>query len=452
MKTTFNKLVAWAAAVLAAALLFVPMRAGKEPRLIPGVSELTLKPGERFVMNYAFESAQEQAVSFASEAPGIASVDESGMITAVSPGKTRVWLNAEGGLRAQALITVSGVPVTSFRLSVDSLSLNKGDVSGLTCVYNEGASSRGVEWYSANEAVARVDGAGRVTAIGAGETYIVATTDEGYAAAAKVTVNVRGTAVAIIPGDMTLGVGAKLQLRTSLLPEDSTDTPLSWTSSATDVLSVGESGIVHAIAPGVAIVTLHTKSGLANSATITVEPAARNFQLNPTSVVIERGEALALDAQLIGDASSTRHHIDWTSDNPSVATVENGALNAIASGNATITASADGFTAVCRVQVKTTVHKIELDKTEITLLREEAKEPIALNAAITPADADDPRVKFISDNELVATVTDDGVVQPTGGYGTATIIATAAGGAEARFTINVVTAPATPEPTEGAEN
>ena len=100
MKTTFNKLVAWAAAVLAAALLFVPMRAGKEPRLIPGVSELTLKPGERFVMNYAFESAQEQAVSFASEAPGIASVDESGMITAVSPGKTRVWLNAEGGLRA----------------------------------------------------------------------------------------------------------------------------------------------------------------------------------------------------------------------------------------------------------------------------------------------------------------------------------------------------------------
>ena len=62
-----------------------------------------------------------------------------------------------------------------------------------------------------------------------------------------------------------------------------------------------------------------------------------------------------------------------------------------------------------------------------------------MNAAITPADADDPRVKFISDNELVATVTDDGVVQPTGGYGTATIIATAAGGTGGAIpTINVV--------------
>ena len=55
-------------------------------------------------------------------------------------------------------------------------------------------------------------------------------------------------------------------------------------------------------------------------------------------------------------------------------------------------------------------------------------------------------LKTLSDTRIAE------LCQPTGGYGTATIIATAAGGAEARFTINVVTAPATPEPTEGAEN
>ena len=213
------------------------------------------------------------------------------------------------------------------------------------------------------------------------------------------------------------------------------------------MISIGESGIVHAIAPGIATITLRTKGGLANSATITVESAAMDLQLTPTSVTIKRGSKFSLDAQLIGDSASVNHHIDWTSDNPAVATVENGVLNAIASGTATVTATADGFTATCRVRVQTTVQKIELNLTEITLLREEARNPIQLIATVTPADADDPSVKFISDNELVATVAQDGTVTPTGGYGTAHIIATAAGGAEARFTINVVTAPATPEPT-----
>lgn len=447
MKTTLGRLAAYACIVLAAIILFLPMRAGREDKLILGAYTLSLKPGERFILGYALDSAEEQTVAFALEAPNIASVDASGMITAVSPGKTRVNVRTSGGITKKVAVTVEGVPVTSFSLNVDALELNKGDVSGLSCVYNEGASARSVEWYSANEAVAQVDGAGRVSAVGAGETYIVAMTDDGFSAAAKVTVNVRGTAVSIVPSTMTLGVGTRLQLRTSLLPADSTDTPLSWTSTATNVISIGESGIVHAIAPGVATITLRTKGGLANSATITVEPAAMDFQLTPTSVTIERGSKFSLDAQLIGDSASVNHHIDWTSDNPAVATVENGVLNAIASGTATVTATADGFTGACRVRVQTTVQKIELNLTEITLLREEARNPIQLIATVTPADADDPSVKFISDNELVATVAQDGTVTPTGGYGTAHIIATAAGGAEARFTINVVTAPATPEPT-----
>ena len=54
--------------------------------------------------------------------------------------------------------------------------MEKGDVSGLSCRFNQGATDRRVEWMSSNPAIVRVDAAGRVTAVSAGETYVVATT------------------------------------------------------------------------------------------------------------------------------------------------------------------------------------------------------------------------------------------------------------------------------------
>lgn len=453
MKTTLGRLAVYVGLLFAGLILLLPMRAGKEDRLILGVQSLALNPGERYIVGYAIESEENPTVAFSSDAPGVADVDASGMITAVSPGTAHITAKTSNGLSQRIAVSVSGVAVTSFALSSDALVLNKGDVSGLSCIYNEGASSRGVEWYSTNEAVAQVDNVGRVSAIGAGEAYIVAKAEEGFAGTAKVTVLVPATSVAIVPGTMTLGMGARIQLRLSLLPADSTDTPLSWTSSASNVISVGDSGIVHAISPGVATVTLRTQGGLANSVLITVESAAKDFQLTPTSVTLERGSTFTLDAELIGVESTAEHHIDWASSNPNVASVSDGVLNAVASGTTDITATADGFTAVCRVQVQTTVQEIWLDQTEVTLLREETGAPIQLTAAVSPADADDVTVKFISDNELVATVSQDGTVTPTGGYGTAHIIATAVGGAQASFTINVVTPAATPEPeaAQGAE-
>ena len=57
-----------------------------------------------------------------------------------------------------------------------------------------------------------------------------------------------------------------------------------------------------------------------------------------------------------------------------------------------------------------------------------------------PADPDDPRITFSTDNDMVATVSESGLVTPVGGYGTAVITAQAESGAAARFTVNVVMA------------
>ena len=64
--------------------------------------------------------------------------------------------------------------------------------------------------------------------------------------------------------------------------------------------------------------------------------------------------------------------------------------------------------------------------------------PIHLEAEVIPADADNTRLVWSADNDLVATVNQRGIVSLTGGYGTATVTARNESGAEARFVVNVV--------------
>ena len=136
-------------------------------------------------------------------------------------------------------------------------------------------------------------------------------------------------------------------------------------------------------------------------------------------------------------------------------TVEDGRVTALKSGTTRITASADGMSAECNLRVQVLVHEIILNETELYLLKEDAGRPIQLTATLQPADPDDPTLTWSTNNDLVANVNENGLVTLTGGYGTAIITAKAASGAEARFTVSLVTQlpdpnAATPEPTASA--
>ena len=108
------------------------------------------------------------------------------------------------------------------------------------------------------------------------------------------------------------------------------------------------------------------------------------------------------------------------------------------SGQARVSASADGKIASSVIDVQTLVETVELDLDKLYVLREDTVLPIQLNATVIPADADDTRLTWTADNDLVATVNQRGRVTLVGGYGTATITATAATGAQDTFTVNVV--------------
>lgn len=453
MKTSFGKLAMMALVLALCLMLLGPMRSGVEDSLVASASRLSLDPGSTAVVSYTLKAETAQTVAYSSDDPSVAAVDQRGQVTAMAPGKTRVRLTAQGGATASVEVDVTGVAVTSFALNTDLLEMNKGEVSGLSGQFNRGATAQSVTWTSADPSIVQVDGAGRVSAVGGGETYVVATTAGGLSASARVRVYVAATAVQIAPGDMRVGVGTTFQLQARYLPEDATDEAVQWKSSAPEVLSVDADGLMRAVSVGTATVTVSTRQGLKGSTEIVVEPASKDFQISATSVTIERGDRHALSVSFIGADGqvddAVEHHVEWTVSNPDVVSVSDGVVTGLSSGTAAVTASADGFRSVCTVRVETPVKEVALNMTELYLLKEQTNESFQLRAETTPSDADDTSVAYATDNPLVANVTPSGLVTLTGGYGTAVITATAKSGAEATFAVHVVVA--LPEPTGSAE-
>ena len=443
MKTAYGKLTALIL-ILAAALLFLsPMRSGLEDHLYAYPRALRMNSGDQYALAYALDAEDTQAVSFASSDEAIAQVDAQGIVTAVGPGEAQIQLISDGGARAAVHVEVVGMPISPIVLNTESLNMEKGEVTGLRVTYTDTGADAAVQWQSDDSGIAQVDAMGRVNAVGGGSTRVTATTADGLSAVATVNVHVSGDAIRITPENLVLGKGASVPLSTYYLPADTTDSVMRWRSSDESILRVDDRGQLTAVGEGAAVVSVATREGLKASSLISVEPAAATFQLSPSAASIERGDTLRLqtrflNAEGVSEQTFVSHYISWSSSAPDVAAVDDGVVTALKTGQAVITASADGKTASCRLNVQVIAHDLELNPKEVYLLREQSVTPIQLEPRFTPEDPDDTRLTYATSNSLIATVSDSGLVSMTGGYGTAVITAQAASGAEARFVIHVV--------------
>ena len=462
MRTVYGKLTTLLFLCIVELMLFLPMRSGLEDHLYAYPHSLRMNKGDSYDITYELDADHAQKINYTSLDSSVAIVDPKGRVTAMSPGSTDIHLTAAGGARTSVHIEVAGVPTTQLQLNTDYVRMEKGDVTGLTASFNADADDTRLEWRSMDAAIAQVDHIGRVTAMRGGETQVYAQAPNGLNAAATIFVHVSGDVVRITPEALTLGTGSSLKMGTYYMPDDTTDVVNGWTSSDSHVLSVDPDGTVHAVGIGQAILSVFTEEGLSTSAVVKVEQSAANFDITPSAVTIERGDFIDLEPRFLNadgtpNTESTTHYIDWASSDPGVASVEAGRVIGHKSGLVRITASSDGKVAACDLTVHVLVREITLDKQQVYLLREDTVKPIQLIATINPADPDDPTITYSTNNDMVANVSQDGIVTMTGGYGTAIITARAASGAVAHCEINVVTeipdpnASASPAPLDRTE-
>lgn len=156
-------------------------------------NELLLEEGssERLVASFNPAGTNLEAHSWKSANPQIASVDETGMVTAIKEGSTKITATALNGGNS----ATCNVAVLKKIIGVSGLSLNVADTTMLVedelqleaVVYPENATNKTVSWSSSDEQIATVSSDGVVTAHKVGKVTVTASTDnEDYKAMANI--------------------------------------------------------------------------------------------------------------------------------------------------------------------------------------------------------------------------------------------------------------------------
>ena len=406
-------------------------------------TQLELEEGKTHCLTATIlpSNATNKTVLWESSNSAVASVDDSGNVTAVSAGEATISATADGK-SAICKVTVKGhednVPVESVTLSKTQLNLEVGDVSEklVATVLPENATDKTVTWKSSNESVATVSG-GVVVAKKAGNATITATAGE-KSANCTVTVsakNIPVTSITLNKSKTTIKVGATEVLTAEVNPFNATNATVTWSSSDEGVATVVD-GTVTAIKTGTATITA-TAGGKSAKCTVTVSSdviEVTNITLNPTSLELEEGESKTITAT-VTPSNATDGTVTWSSSDESVATVSKGVVTAVGEGNATITATAGEKSAKCSVKVTAKyipVTKVELNRDTATINVGATTE---LSATVFPENATNGKVTWSSSDERVATVAGGTVTAIS--VGTATITATTADEVSATCTVTV---------------
>ncbi len=387
------------------------------------------------------DNASDKSVTWVSSDSVIASIDESGLVTAISEGAATITATTNDGseLTASCIISVREIYVESITLNIESATIEVGEtVQLIATVLPENASDRSYVWESGDENIATIDENGLVTAVSVGETLILAKTNRGSASGAvlgawfKLTVIPKGSrSITLDYENVSLNVGETVKLTATVQPDDIPDKSVSWVSSDPGVASVDENGLVTAVSFGQAIITATSnESGLSASCTVTVNPKlAGSITLDYENVSLNLGEVIKLTATVLPDNMADKS-VSWVSSDPGIASVdENGLITAVSTGQAIITATSNetGLSASCTVTVNPKlVESITLDYETVSL---NIGEMIKLTATVLPDDASDKSVSWDTSNHWRASVDENGMVTATSG-GEVTITATTKDGSE----------------------
>jgi len=172
-----------------------------QPAVLPtGVSvnqvsvTLDIGAGHTFVATVAPANATNRTVTWTSSNNAVATVNNTGRVTAVAAGTATITARTHNGQTATATVTVmqAGQPqVLPTGITIDRTALTLTATASHLFVPNvapANATNQTVTWTSSNNSVATVNSAGRVTAVAAGTATITARTHNGHTVTSTLTV------------------------------------------------------------------------------------------------------------------------------------------------------------------------------------------------------------------------------------------------------------------------
>lgn len=300
-------------------------------------------------------------------------------------------------------------PVTGLTITAEASTLYVGEQLPLSIGYApEEASIQAVTWRSGNEQVATVDENGVVTGVSKGRTTIRATAVDGSGryATYQVTVKQQPASITLKETELTINVGRYRTLQATVLPANTSDKTLRWTSSDEKVATVNTQGRVTGVAPGVCTIRCSSAAfdQVYAEATITVCQPVTKIAFTDDTVSFNVGDTCQLFWQT-SPSNATDTAVTFKSSNTGIATVdENGVVTGHKRGSCTVTiTAADGSKKrdTVKISVLQPVLGVHMENDTI---RVGVDESYTARAVLEPSDASNTRMTWASADTSIATV------------------------------------------------
>lgn len=246
------------------------------------------------------EAASKLNLTWTSSDEEVATVDETGLVTAVGAGEADITVSvADANISSTTHIKVVILPTGVEVPETLSLELNGEATKALGAKMTpEDATDVKLAYVSSDESVATVDESGNVTAVGVGEctitTTIVADTTataedagvdsemlvvpENAKAETKVTVGKAIESITLDSNEGVLTVGNTHTIKATVFPEDATDKAVTWESSDESIATVDAEGNVTAKGTGnVTIMAVNSDGDVSSTYELTVKAVTCSY-------------------------------------------------------------------------------------------------------------------------------------------------------------------------------
>ena len=285
------------------------------------ITEVNLKKGETVRYNPFISPTPNNYIkltNWTSSNSSVATVDNTGNVTANSVGKTTISVSSETGFTASYTLNVIS-PATYMYFEEPNITLVKGQSKKLNLIVKPNDCTDTIT-YNSSDSDLSVDSNGVITASEryTGTYTITAESSSGATATCQVKVinpPVIATGLELNYTEKTMLVGEVLILKGTFTPADATDKTLTWKSSNENVATVSQNGSVTAKSGGKVTITATTSNGIVAGCVISIiDPASdKQFTLTAQSRTAAVGSYVDIPL-IVGKASLSYLSAEFTYD------------------------------------------------------------------------------------------------------------------------------------------
>lgn len=147
--------------------------------------------------------------------------------------------------------------------------------------------------------------------------------------------------------------GTTEKIDVTISPENATDQSITWKSSDTKVASVNSEGVISANEVGEADITLESSNGKSATVHVNVKPIkVTRIEINTPNIITKEGDKFSISASVF-PSNATDKTLEWKTENPEIASVEDGIIIAKSAGKTKVFCSSkDGVVSETEITVE----------------------------------------------------------------------------------------------------